>query len=129
MTYAAKTKSKYCYTIKDIPQLPIGASSLTRFVATDEVLLSFIENPPGSVFPMHSHPAMQILIILEGSEDHTCGGETFHMEAGDVCIHPSNVEHGGTTTTGFKGIDIFVPPRDDYIELMKQHGLPVSQEK
>ena len=129
MSYAANAKSKYCYTLKDIPQLPIGASSLTWFVASDEVLLSFIENPPGSVFPMHKHEAMQILIILEGTEDHTCGDETFHMEAGDVCIHPSNVMHGGTTTTGFKGIDIFVPPREDYLELMQKHGLPVKAAK
>jgi quercetin dioxygenase-like cupin family protein len=45
------------------------------------------------------------------------------MKAGDVCIHPANVPHGGNTPTGFKGIDIFVPPREDYVELMRKHGL------
>ncbi|MNL60087.1 L-lactate permease [compost metagenome] len=59
----------------------------------------------------------------------TCGDETFLMEAGDVCVHPSNVPHGGRTTTGFRGIDIFVPPREDYLQLMAKHGLPIEGPK
>jgi quercetin dioxygenase-like cupin family protein len=62
----------------------------------------------------------QILIILEGSEEHMIDGETILMKAGDVCVHPPNVEHGGRTPTGFKGIDIFSPPREDYLELMRK---------
>jgi len=31
------------------------------------MLISFIENPPGCVFPLHSHPSEQTLIILEGT--------------------------------------------------------------
>ncbi|MBL6945376.1 MAG: AraC family ligand binding domain-containing protein [Rhodospirillales bacterium] len=126
MAYAANKKSKYVYTIEDIPLVPLTETSSTRFVAADGALLSFIQNPPGAVFPMHSHDAVQILIILEGSEEHVCGDEKFTMEAGDVCIHPSGMVHGGTTTTGFKGIDVFIPPREDYLELMAKHGLPIK---
>ena len=116
-------KSKYYHTIKDIPLVPLTDKVGTRFLASERALFSFIEQPPGSKFAIHSHEAEQILVILEGSEEHVCGDETYHMEAGDVCIHPSNVPHGGETPTGFKGIDIFVPPREDYLELMKNHGL------
>jgi hypothetical protein len=28
--------------------------------------------------------------------------------------------HGGETKTGFKGIDIFCPPREDWMEKLKQ---------
>ncbi len=129
MTYQANKKSKYCHTIKDIPLVPLTAESSTRFLASDGALLSFIENPPGTEFPLHKHEAVQILVILEGTELHTCGDETFLMEAGDVCIHPSNTIHGGKTTTGFKGIDVFVPPREDYLELMAKHGLPTKHAK
>jgi quercetin dioxygenase-like cupin family protein len=89
-------------------------------VSTERVLISFIENPPGCVFPEHSHPSEQILIVLEGEEDHLCAGERFLMKAGDVCIHPPNAMHGGETKTGFKGIDIFVPPRKDWLEKLKK---------
>jgi quercetin dioxygenase-like cupin family protein len=69
---------------------------------------------------LHSHPAEQILIILEGEEDHICGEEKFLMKAGDICVHPPNMVHGGETKTGFKGIDIFCPPREDWMEKLKQ---------
>jgi quercetin dioxygenase-like cupin family protein len=113
-------KSKYWHRIEDLPLVPLTEESKSRLIATDRVLISFIENPPGCVFPVHSHPSEQILIILEGEEDHICGDERFLMKAGDICVHPPNVPHGGETKTGFKGIDIFVPPREDHVEKLKK---------
>lgn len=113
-------KSKYVHRIEDLPLVALTEQSKSRLVATEKVLISFIENPPGCVFPVHSHPSEQILIILEGEEEHICGDERFVMKAGDICIHPSNVPHGGETKTGFKGIDIFCPPREDHVEKLKQ---------
>lgn len=125
----AKMKDKrYYYRIEDLPLTNLTPESQTRFILSDNALVSFIENPPGTQFPIHGHDAEQILIILEGSEDHEIDGEKFHMEAGDVCVHPANVQHGGYTTTGFKGIDIFVPPRDSHVELMRQQGLIDDEE-
>lgn len=118
----SEKKSRYFYTIKEIPLVPLTEKVSTRFLAGKNVLLSFIEQPPGATFPLHRHPSEQILIMLEGSEEHIVEGETFLMKAGDVCIHPPNAEHGGRTPTGFKGIDIFSPPREDYLELMKKHS-------
>jgi quercetin dioxygenase-like cupin family protein len=117
----SEKKPRYVYTIKDIPLVPLTEKVGTRFLAGRNVLLSFIEQPPGATFPLHRHPSEQILIILEGSEEHIVAGETFLMKAGDVCVHPPNVEHGGRTPTGFKGIDIFSPPREDYLKLMKKY--------
>lgn len=112
---------KYVHTIADIPLVPLTDKVNTRFLLGDNVLLSFIEQPPGAKFPIHSHDCEQILIILEGSEDHIVDGQTIYMKAGDVCVHPANVPHGGETKTGFKGIDIFSPPRQDYVERIKQY--------
>lgn len=119
----SEQKSRYYYRIEDVPLVPLTDKVGTRFIAGQNILCSFIEQPPGATFPLHSHPAEQILIILEGSEEHICGGEKVTMKAGDVCVHPPNVEHGGHTPTGFKGIDIFSPPRQDYLDLMKKHGV------
>jgi quercetin dioxygenase-like cupin family protein len=114
--------NKYFKTIKDIPYIAFNDKAKTRFVLGDQTLVSFIEQEAGAEFPIHSHDCEQILIILEGSEEHFIDGETVHMEAGDVCIHPANVLHGGHTKTGFKGIDIFSPPRKEHLELMEKHG-------
>ncbi len=119
----AEQKPKYYYHIQDIPLVPLTDKVGTRFIAGQNMMCSFIEQPPGATFPLHSHPAEQILIMLEGSEEHICGGEKFLMKAGDVCVHPPNVLHGGHTDTGYKGIDVFSPLREDYLALMKKHGL------
>jgi unsaturated pyranuronate lyase len=116
-------KPKYYYHIADIPLVPLTDKVGTRFIAGQNMMCSFIEQPPGATFPLHSHPAEQILIILEGSEEHICGEEKFLMRAGDVCVHPPNVQHGGHTDTGYKGIDVFSPRREDYLGLMRKHGL------
>jgi quercetin dioxygenase-like cupin family protein len=113
-------KTKYFYRIENLPVVWLTEKSKSHMVSTERVLISFIENPPGCVFPQHSHPSEQILIILEGEEDHICGNEKFLMKAGDICIHPPNVAHGGETKTGFKGIDIFVPPREDWLQKLRQ---------
>lgn len=118
----SEKKSKYLYHLEEVPLIPLTDKVGTRFIAGENILLSFIEQPPGATFPLHRHPSEQVLIILEGSEEHIVEGEKFLMKKGDVCVHPPNVEHGGHTPTGFKGIDIFSPPRQDYLELMKKHS-------
>ena len=113
-------KSNYFYRIENLPVVMLTEKSKSHMVAGQNTLISFIENPPGCVFPVHSHPSEQILIMLDGEEDHICGEERFLMKKGDLCIHPPNVPHGGQTKTGFKGIDIFCPPRQDWMDKLKQ---------
>ena len=116
---------KYLYKIDELPETPLVKEQniYTRFLLGDNALISFIEVPAGSVFPVHSHDAEQILIITEGSEEHEVDGVVHHMKAGEVCVHPAGVPHGGQgTATGYKGVDIFCPPRDSHVALMKQYG-------
>jgi len=118
-------KRQYYYSIKDLPETVLipEENIKTRFLLGDGVLCSFIEVPPGAVFPLHSHDAEQILIILEGEEHHVIDGVEFIMKPGDVAIHPSGVLHGGHPgPNGFKGIDIFTPPRDSHVDLMREQG-------
>lgn len=115
----AEKKSKYFSSIKDLPLVNLTEESQAHLLLGSGILVSFIENPPGCVFPIHDHESEQILIVLEGEEDHVCGDEKFLMKAGDVCVHPPNVPHGGETKIGFKGIDIFCPPRPDHVDKLK----------
>jgi quercetin dioxygenase-like cupin family protein len=112
--------SKFFTSIKELPEVMLTEQSKSNMLMTDRVMISFIENPPGCVFPTHDHDAEQILVILEGEEDHICGEERFLMKAGDICIHPAGIPHGGETKTGFKGIDIFVPPRTAHKKLLEK---------
>ncbi len=115
--------SKYFYRVADVPPIHLTKEFAARFIAGQNILCNFTEQKAGAIGALHKHPAEQIFILLEGTEDHTCGGEKFSMKPGDVCVHPPNVEHGGSTSTGNKGVDIFAPPREDFLELMKKHGV------
>jgi len=108
-------RKQYVYHIDDLPFTPLVEAEkiVTQFILGDNVQISFIQNPPGATFALHNHDAEQILIMLEGTEEHEIDGQKIHMVAGDVCVHPGGSIHGGYTKTGFKGIDIFSPPRTD----------------
>ncbi|MCP4397448.1 MAG: cupin domain-containing protein [bacterium] len=125
-------ESKYLKRIEELPYLNLTGDeklpSMTHMLLTEKAMVSFIENPAGCEFPIHTHEAEQILIILEGEENHECGDDKFLMKAGDICVHPPNVPHGGVTKTGFKGIDIFCPPRTEHVEKLEQF-LKEQQEK
>ena len=56
-------------------------------VAVQNALISFIENPPGCVFPSHSHPAEQILIILEGEKSEIIHGSMSRNAVQGAMIH------------------------------------------
>ncbi|NLV57485.1 MAG: cupin domain-containing protein [Clostridiales bacterium] len=120
-------KKQYVFHIDDLPFTPLVEKEniVTQFILSENIQISFIQNPPGATFPLHSHDAEQILIMLEGTEEHIVDGQEIHMEAGDVCVHPGGCIHGGKTLTGFKGIDIFSPPRTDkggHVERMVKYG-------
>jgi len=52
----AEKKSKYFHHIQDLPLIMLTEKSRSRMVTGQNALISFIENPPGCVFPLHSHP-------------------------------------------------------------------------
>lgn len=120
-------RKQFVYSIDKLPFTPlVEAENInTQFILGDNIQISFIQNPPGATFPLHAHDCEQILIMLEGTEEHVVDGQEIHMEAGDICVHPGGVLHGGKTLTGFKGIDIFSPPRTGaggHVERMEKYG-------
>lgn len=117
-------KKQYVYTIADLPDTVIVPEEniTTKFLVSENLLVSFIEVPKGATFPIHSHDAEQIMILLEGIEEHVIDGEHITMKAGDVCVHPAGIPHGGHTPTGMKAIDIFAPARESHVQLMKEQG-------
>jgi quercetin dioxygenase-like cupin family protein len=107
--------SRYFHRLQDLPLVDLTDTSQARMLLAEGMLLSFVDFPPGSVFPVHAHEAAQVLIVLEGEVEHTCGGETRTLSAGDLCVHPPNTPRGARTPQGFRGIDIFCPPRPEHV--------------
>ena len=94
-----------------------GAQS--GLVSGEHIMLSFLEMAEGAVLPEHAHPEEQAGLVLEGSIRLRIGHEEKVLEPGHAYIVPPNVSHSGIILEGpLRVLDIFSPPRDDYLVKM-----------
>ncbi len=52
-----------------------------------------IADPPGHVYPVHSHAETKLLAFLHGSMRVKAGDRTYDCKAGDRLLIPGNLEH------------------------------------
>ena len=69
----------------------------------------------GSVIPKHSHPHEQTGYVISGRMLFTIGDERFEAEAGDSWNIPGNVEHDVEVLEDTVVLEVFSPPREDYL--------------
>ncbi len=50
-------------------------------------------DPPGKIYPEHSHPETKLLVFLAGSMEVRVGGKKYQCGAGDKMIIPGNTLH------------------------------------
>ncbi|MGB9728173.1 MAG: cupin domain-containing protein [Nitrososphaeria archaeon] len=109
------------YRLDNVPYTDLVKGAKSRLIAGERLLVSFIEMEPNMTFPLHRHESEQIMIVLEGSMMQTLGSMTVKVSKGDVLVIESNELHGGQVSEeGCKAIDIFVPPREDYLKLVRE---------
>jgi unsaturated pyranuronate lyase len=61
------------------------------------------------------HPHEQIVWMLRGRMDFRIGGERRVMVPGDVAVIPGGVEHEAWFPEDTEAIDVFAPPREDFL--------------
>lgn len=104
----------------DVPLAELVPGTTSHIVLGERALVSFLTMSAGSHFPPHRHEAEQIMIVIDGYMDEIIEGKLFRVKKGDVIVLPSNVEHGGyIREVDCKAIDIFTPPRPDYVEKLR----------
>jgi quercetin dioxygenase-like cupin family protein len=70
----------------------------------------------GAIVPEHAHHNEQITYILEGKLRFTIGGETIDVGAGEVLTIPSHVPHTAEALEDTLDVDVFHPPRQDWLD-------------
>jgi quercetin dioxygenase-like cupin family protein len=89
---------------------------LTRQVIhTEKMTLSRLECKKGCVVPEHSHPNEQISVAESGSMRFVLAGKEVILRAGDTLQIPPNVPHWVEALEDSVGLDIFSPPREDWL--------------
>lgn len=83
------------------------------------MMANWVRIEPGALVPDHSHPHEQIGLVLEGEIDMTIDGETRRLGHGQAYVIPGGVSHAGKGgPSGCLVLDIFSPPRADYLSLL-----------
>ena len=88
-----------------------------QFVHGEQAMLSRLLLRKGCIVPEHSHHNEQITYILEGALRFTLNGdEVVTVNAGEMLVIPSNVKHSAEALVDTIDLDVFAPPREDWIQ-------------
>lgn len=92
-----------------------------QFVVGQEIMLARVLLKKGSIVPEHSHINEQLTYILEGALKFWIGGKVIVVNAGEVLTIPSNLPHKAEALEDTVDIDVFTPPRADWIHKTDQY--------
>ena len=96
-------------------QLPFQGMSF-EFVGEKEgaPISAYIVNArPGQGPPLHTHPYVEVIFMLEGRAAVTVGDEQREAKAGDIAVIPANTPHRFVNSgdTVLRQIDIHASPK------------------
>jgi quercetin dioxygenase-like cupin family protein len=112
-------RSTTWYRWQEIPRETVSPMLDRRLITGDRMMLAHVYLKKGCIVPKHSHENEQFTYILEGAlrfwigED---GGEEVIVRAGEVLHIPSNVPHRAEALEDTLDVDIFDPPRQDWLD-------------
>ncbi|HTK37587.1 MAG TPA: cupin domain-containing protein [Pyrinomonadaceae bacterium] len=113
------TQKTQHYRWEDMPRERVTDSLERRLITADRMMLAHVYLDKGCIVPKHSHENEQLTYILEGAlhfwigED---GEEEVIVRSGEVLVIPSNVPHKAEAIEDTLDVDIFSPPRQDWID-------------
>ena len=106
------------YRWDDIPKEKVTDMLDRRLITGDSMMLAHVYLKKGCIVPKHQHHNEQLTYILEGAlrfhigDD---GSEEIVVSAGEVLHIPSNVWHQAEALEDTLDVDIFSPPREDWL--------------
>jgi quercetin dioxygenase-like cupin family protein len=90
-----------------------------RIINGDQMMLTHVYLDKGAVVPLHSHHNEQFTYVLEGVLRFWIGdegSEPIDIRAGEVLHIPSHVPHKAEALEDTLDVDVFSPPRQDWLD-------------
>jgi len=103
----------------EMPKEKVSEVLDRRLITGERVMLTHVYLKKGAVVPRHAHENEQITYILEGGLRFWIGhdeSEVIDVRAGEVLHIPSYVEHKAEALEDTLDVDIFSPPRQDWLD-------------
>lgn len=89
-----------------------------RLITGDRMMLAHVYLKKGCIVPRHQHENEQLTYVLEGALHFWLGedeAEQIVIRAGEVLHIPSNVWHKAEALEDTLDVDVFSPPRADWL--------------
>jgi quercetin dioxygenase-like cupin family protein len=90
-------------------------------VVGEQIMVARVLLRKGCVVPEHHHMNEQISYILEGALKFYIHGKEIIVRAGEVLCIPPNLPHKAEALEDTLDLDIFTPPRTDWINRTDQY--------
>ncbi len=90
-----------------------------RIITGERMMLTHVYLKAGAVVPLHSPENEQLTYILDGTLRFWIGdegSEPIDIGAGEVLLIPSNVPHKAEALEDTLDVDVFCPPRQDWLD-------------
>ena len=113
------TKTVRLFRWDDIPLESVTEQIDRKLITGDRMMIAHVLLKKGSIVPRHSHDNEQITYILKGSLHFWIGedeSEEVVVKAGEVLHIPSNVPHKAQALEDTLDVDVFSPPRQDWLD-------------
>jgi quercetin dioxygenase-like cupin family protein len=110
------------YRWESMPREVISSMIERRLVTGDRLMIAHVYIKKDGVVPLHSHDNEQVTYILEGAlrlwvgADGSPGQAVHDVRAGEVLVIPSNVPHRAVALEDTLDVDVFCPPRQDWLD-------------
>jgi len=92
-----------------------------QMVWGQDVMLARVLLKKGCIVPEHSHHNEQLTYIVEGALKFWIDNREIVVHAGEVLCIPSNMPHKAEALEDTVDLDIFTPPRADWINKTDQY--------
>ena len=103
----------------DMPRERVTDAIDRRIITGPRMMIAHIYLKKDGLVPKHRHENEQITYVLEGALRFTLGedeGQQIDVRAGEVLVIPSNVPHSALALEDTLDVDVFNPPRQDWLD-------------
>lgn len=103
--------------LSEIPVEHLNPLLERQFVHGEQGMLARLLLRKGCLVPEHSHHNEQITYVVEGALRFVLNGdEVVMVSAGETLVIPPNVKHSAEAMEDTIDLDVFAPPRQDWIQ-------------
>jgi quercetin dioxygenase-like cupin family protein len=92
-----------------------------QFIVGQDIMLARVLLKKGCIVPEHSHHNEQVTYILDGALKFWIDGKEIVVSAGEVLTIPPDMPHKAEALVDTVDLDVFTPPRADWINKTDQY--------